>query len=151
MQLAGIVGKNWRRRWTSHTQAGSVGHWYAGLVLLNNHPSQHIRQLAPMPLPLISSRLLKYRTTRSSNANFVCRAELFCSRCQTRVFLIHSLKRRFQLLRRKRNQRQPQVTTTSMCSSWRSWAPKLAPGCPNFSPESLLHIPPRRSGERPRW
>ena len=24
--------------------------------------------------------------------------ELFCSRCQTRVFLIHSLKRRFQLL-----------------------------------------------------
>ena len=41
--------------------------------------------------------------TRSSNASFVCRAELFCSRCQTRVFLIHSLKRRFQLLCRRRN------------------------------------------------
>jgi len=36
-----IVGKNWRRRWTSRTQAGRVEHWYAGLVLLNNHPSQH--------------------------------------------------------------------------------------------------------------
>ena len=111
-----IVGKNWRRRWTSRTQAGRVEHWYAGLVLLNNHPSQHIRQSAPMPLPLISSRLLKHRTTRSSNARFVCRAELFCSRCHTTVFLIYSLKRRFQQLCRRRNQRQPQVTTTSM---WR--------------------------------
>jgi len=27
----------------------------------------------------------------------------------------------------------------------------LAPGFPNFSSESWLHIPPRRSGERPRW
>ena len=35
------------------TQAGRVGHWYAGLVLLNNHPSQHIHQSVPMPLPLI--------------------------------------------------------------------------------------------------
>jgi len=35
--------------------------------------------------------------------------------------------------------------------AWRTWAPKLAPGCPNFSPESWLHIPSRRSGERPRW
>ena len=29
----------------------------------------------PMPLPLISSRLLKHRTTRSLNARFVCRAD----------------------------------------------------------------------------
>jgi len=36
---------------------------------------------------------LKHCTTRSSNARFVCRVELFCSRCQTRVFAIHSLKR----------------------------------------------------------
>jgi len=79
--------------------------------------SQLIRQSAPMPLTLISSRLLKHRTTRSSNARFVCRAELFCSRCQTRVFFIHSLKRRFQLLRRRPNQRQPHVTTTSMWNS----------------------------------
>jgi len=85
------------------------------------------------------------------NARFVCRAELFCSRCQTRVFLIHSLKRRFQLLCRRRNQRQPQVTTISMWNSWRTWVPQLTPGCPNFSPESWLHIPSRRSGERPRW
>ena len=92
--------------WISHTQAGRVGHWYVGLVLLNNHPSQHIRQSAPMPLRLISSRLLKHRTTRSLNARVVCRAALFCSRCQTRVFLIHSLKRRFQLLCRRRNQWQ---------------------------------------------
>ena len=133
------------------TQAGRVGHWYAGLVLLNNHPSQLIRQSAAMPLPLISSRLLKHHTTRSSNAGFVCRAELFCSRCQTRVFLIHSLKRGFQLLCRRRNQRQPQVTTTSMWNSWRTWVPQLTPGCPNFSSESWLHIPSRRSGERPRW
>jgi len=40
----------------------------------------------------------------SSNARFVCRAELFCSRCRTRVFLMHSLKRRFQLLCRRRKQ-----------------------------------------------
>jgi len=151
MQLAGIVGKNRRRRWTSRTQPGRVGHWYAGLVLLNNHPSQHICQSAPMPLPLISSRLPKHRTTRSSNGMFVCRAELFCSRCQTRVFLVHSLKRRFQLLCRRRNQQQPKVTTTSMWNSWRTWAPKLAPNCPIFFPESWLHIPSRRSGERPRW
>ena len=39
--------------------------------------------------------MLKHRTTRSLNARFVCRAKLFCSRCQTRVFLIHSRKRRF--------------------------------------------------------
>jgi len=76
-----------------------------------------------MPLPLMSSRLLKHRTTRSRNARFVCRAELFYSRCQAQVFLIHSLKRRFQLLCRKWNQRQPQATTTSMWNSWRSWAP----------------------------
>jgi len=29
-------------------------HWYVGLVLFNNHPSQHIHQSVPMPLPLIS-------------------------------------------------------------------------------------------------
>ena len=52
-----------------------------------------------------------------AKAPHVCRAELFRSRCQTRVFLIHSLKRRFQLLCRRRNQRQPQVTTTSMWNS----------------------------------
>jgi len=46
-----------------------------------------------MLLPLILSRLLKHRTTRSPNARFVCMAELFCSRCQTRVFLIHSLRK----------------------------------------------------------
>jgi len=80
-------------------------------VLLNNHPSQLIRQSAAMPLPLISSRLLKHRTTRSSNAGFVCRAELFCSRCQTRVFLIHSLKMRFQLLCRRRNGIQQNLKT----------------------------------------
>ena len=92
MQLAGIVGKNWRRRRILRTQAGRVMHWYVGLVLLNNHPSQsqHIRQLALMPLPLISSRLLRHHTTRSLYTRFVCKAELFCSRCQTRVFLIHS-------------------------------------------------------------
>ena len=45
----------------------------------------------------------------------------------------------------------PQVTTTSMWNSWRTWVPQLTPGCPNFSPESWLHIPSRRSGERPRW
>jgi len=72
-------------------------------TLLNNHPSQLIRQSAPMPLLLISSRLLKHCMTRSLNASFVCMAELFCSRCQTRVFLIHSLTR-FQLLCRRRNQ-----------------------------------------------
>jgi len=33
-----------------------LGTWYAGLVLLNNHPSQLIRQSAPTPLPRISSR-----------------------------------------------------------------------------------------------
>jgi len=49
------------------------------------------------------------------------------------------------------NQRQPQGMTTSMWNSWRTWAPKLAHGCPNFSPESWLHIPSQRSGERPRW
>jgi len=27
---------------------------------------------------------LKHRTTRSSNARFICGAQLFCSRCQTR-------------------------------------------------------------------
>ena len=32
-----------------------------------------------------------------------------------------------------------------------AWVPQLTPGCPNFSPESWLHIPSRRSGERPRW
>jgi len=151
MRLAGIVGRNWRRRWTSRTQVRRVWHWYAGLVLLNNHPSQLIRQSAPMPLPLISSRLLKHRMTRSSNARFVCRAELFGSRCQTRVFPIHSLKRRFQLLCRRRNQRQAHVTTTSTWKSSRTWTPKLAPGYPNSSPESWLPIPSRRSGERPRW
>jgi len=71
----------------------------------------------PMPLPLISSRLLKHRTTRSSNVGFLCRGELFCSRCQTRVFPIHSLKRTFQLLCRRRNQQQLQVTTTSTWNS----------------------------------
>ena len=101
-------------------------------------------------MPLISSRLLKHRTTRSSNARFVCRAELFCSRCQTRVFLILSRKRRFQLLCRRRNQ-QPQVSTTSTWNAWRTWAQKLAPGCPNSSPESWLPIPSRRSGESPSW
>jgi len=143
MQLAGIIGKNWRRRWTSRTQDGRVGHWYAGLVLLNNHSSQHIRQSAPMPLPLMSSRLLKHRTTRSLNARFVCRAELFCSRCQTRVFPIHSRKRRFQLLCRRWNQRQPQVTTTSTWNSWRTWAPKLAPGSKFFSRIMATHSIPK--------
>jgi len=40
----------------------------------------------------MSSRLLRHCTTRSLNARFVCRVELFCSRYQTRVFLIHSRK-----------------------------------------------------------
>ena len=55
---------------------------------------------------------------------FVCRAELFCSRCQTRVFPIHSLKKRFQLLCRRRNQRQLHATTTSTCNSSRKLGPK---------------------------
>jgi len=47
--------------------------------------------------------------TRSLNSMSVCKAELFCSRCQTRIFLIHSLKRRFQLLCTKRNQHSPRL------------------------------------------
>ena len=76
---------------------------------------------------------------RSSNARFVCRAELFCSRYQTRVFLIHS--------------RKPATAPSydNIHSEFlKNWAPKLAPGCPNSSPESWLPIPSRRSGERPR-
>ena len=61
---------------------------------------------------------------------------------QTFTHNIHSLKR-FQLLCRRRNQRQPQVTTTSMWNSWRTWAPKLAPGCSNSSPESWLPFVPK--------
>jgi len=60
-------------------------------------------------LPLISSRLLRHRMTRSLNSMSVCKAELFCSRCQTRIFLIHSLKRRFQLLCTRRNQHSPRL------------------------------------------
>ena len=77
-------------------------------------------------------------------------AELFCSRCQTRVFPIHSLKRRIQLLCRRQNQPQPQVMTTSTWNSGRTWAQKLAPGCENSSPDLWLDIPSRRSGETPR-
>jgi len=136
MQHPGTIGKNWRQRWTSRNQDGRVGHWYVGLVLLNNHTIQHIHQSAPMPLLLISSRLLRHHTTRYLNTRFVYRAELFCSRCRTRVFLIHSRKR-FQLLCRRRNKRQPQVTTTSTWNSWRSWAPKLAPS--SLAVQILLH------------
>jgi len=56
---------------------------------------------------------------------------------------------RFQLLCRRRNQRQPQVTTISTSNSWRTWAPKLAPACPNSSPESWLPIPSHCSPHRP--
>ena len=65
-----------------------------------------IRRLCAAQQPPKSTHL-------SVSARFVCRAELYCSRCRTRVFLMHSLKR-FQLLCRRRNQRQPQVTTISM-------------------------------------
>ena len=64
--------------------------------------------------------------------------------------VIHSLKRRFWLLCRRRNQRQPQVNTRSTWNFWRTWAPKLEPGSPNFSPDSWLPILSRRSRERPR-
>ena len=145
MQLAGIVGKNWRRRWTSRTQAGRVGHWYAGLVLLNNHPSQHIRQSAPMPLPLISSRLLKQRTTISSNARFVCRAEFFCSICQTRVFPIIQWRGDFNC------SAKDETSDNIHVEFLKNLGPKAHTWLTNSSPESWLHIPSWRSGERPRW
>ena len=49
-------------------------------------------------------------------------AELFCSRCQTRVFPIHSLKRRFQLQKTK---------------------PATAPGYDNIHVEFMKNLGPR--------
>jgi len=93
------------------------------------------------------SRLLKHRTTRSLNARFVYKAEHFCSRCQTRVFLIHSLKNRFQLLCRRRNHRQPRLRHPRRIPE--EPGPQSSHLTPNFSPESWLHTSSRRSGERP--
>jgi len=117
-------------------------------VLLNNHPSQHIHQSAPVPLPLISSRLLKHRTTRSSNAEFVCRAELFCSRCQTRVhpFTEEEISTALQKTKPATAPDYDDVHVEFL----KNLASKLAPVYPNSSPESWLPIPPHRSGERPR-
>ena len=63
-----------RHRWEELTSKVNFTHssrksWalMRRLGAAHNHPSQHIRQSAPKPLPLISSRLLKHRTTRSSN------------------------------------------------------------------------------------
>jgi len=94
-----------------------------GLVLLNNHPSQHIHQSAPMLLLLISFRLLRHWTTRSLNARFVCRAELFCSRYQTRVFLIHSRK--------------------EISAALQKTKPATAPGYDNIHVEFLKNLGPK--------
>ena len=124
MQLGGIVRKNLRRRWTSRSEAGRVGHWYVGLVLHNNHASQHICQSVPMPLPLISSRLLKHRTTRSLNARFVCRAEFFCRRMSDR-----SLPHRF--------------TEEEISTALQKTKPATAPGYDNIHMEFLKNLGPK--------
>jgi len=77
-----------------------------------------------MPLPLISSRLLKHRTTRSLNARFVCRAEFFCRRMSDR-----SLPHRF--------------TEEEISTALQKTKPATAPGYDNIHMEFLKNLGPK--------